>query len=383
MGTCGTVWRMDPTADIVIPADLRPVDGRFGSGPSKVDQAAVQRLAEAAPDLLGTSHRRPAVKALVGRIREGLAAYYALPDGYEVVLGNGGATLFWDAAGHALIRERSAHAVFGEFSQKFAKAVAAMPWLKDPAVVESDYGDHPVLESVDGVDLYALTHCETSTGVSMPISRPGPGLVAVDATSGAGGLRFDPADADAYYFSPQKAFASDGGLWIAVLSPAAIERIEQVAGSGRYIPTMLDLATALDNSRKDQTYNTPAVATLFLMAEQVDTLNARGGLDAVADDCAAKAGHIYAWAEASDYATPFVSDPAKRSNVVCTVDLDETVSADTVSAVLRANGILDTEAYRKLGRNQLRMAVFPAVTRPDVEALTACIDYTVARLRTS
>jgi phosphoserine aminotransferase len=373
---------MDPTADIVIPADLRPADGRFGSGPSKVDQAAVQRLAEVAPTLLGTSHRRPAVKGQVRRIREGLAGYFALPDGYEVVLGNGGATLFWDAAGHALIRERSAHAVFGEFSQKFAKAVAAMPWLKDPAVVESDYGDHPVLEPVDGVDLYALTHCETSTGVAMPISRPGPGLVAVDATSGAGGLRFDPADVDAYYFSPQKAFASDGGLWIAVLSPAAIERIEQVAGTGRYIPTMLDLATALDNSRKDQTYNTPPVATLFLMAEQVDTLNARGGLGAVADDCAAKAGHIYTWAEASDYATPFVSDPAKRSNVVCTVDLDETVSADTVSAVLRANGILDTEAYRKLGRNQLRMAVFPAVTRPDVEALTACIDYTVARLRT-
>jgi phosphoserine aminotransferase len=371
------------TPAITIPADLRPADGRFGSGPSKVDQAAVRRLAEVAPTLLGTSHRRPAVKGQVRRIREGLTAYFGLPDGYEVVLGNGGATLFWDAAGHGLVRQRSAHAVFGEFSQKFAKAVAGMPWLKDPVVAEAEYGDHPAMTAVDDVDFYALTHCETSTGVAMPIRRPGPGLVAVDATSGAGGLDFDPAETDAYYFSPQKAFASDGGLWIAALSPAAIERIEQVAATGRYIPAMLDLATALDNSRKDQTYNTPAVATLFLMAEQVEELNRRGGLSAVAAECAGKAGHIYRWAEASDYATPYVADPAKRSNVVCTVDLDDTVSADTVSAVLRANGILDTEAYRKLGRNQLRVAVFPAVTAHDVDALTACVDYVVARLRTT
>ena len=365
---------------ITIPADLLPADGRFGSGPSKVPVEAVQRLAATGTTLLGTSHRRPAVKDLVRRVRSGLAAYFSLPDGYEVVLGNGGATLFWDAAGHGLVAERSAHAVFGEFSAKFAAAVAAMPWLADPLVVEAAPGTHPTLERAD-VDVYALTHCETSTGVVMPVRRPASdGLVLVDATSAAGGIAFDPSEADAYYFSPQKAFASEGGLWLAVLSPAAVERIETIAGQGRYVPASLDLRIALDNSRQNQTYNTPSVSTLFLMAEQVDELNMRGGLAAVAKDCAEKAGVVYDWADAREWASPFVSDPAQRSTVVCTIDLDDRVPADEVSKVLRANGIVDTEAYRKLGRNQLRLAVFPAVERSDVERLVASIDHVVEAL---
>jgi phosphoserine aminotransferase len=365
---------------IEIPADLRPSDGRFGSGPSKVDQAAVERLAQVAPRLLGTSHRRPAVKDLVRRVREGLAAYFALPDGYEVVLGLGGATLFWDAAGHGLVAARSSHAVFGEFSGKFAQAVAAMPWLAEPVVTEAAYGEHPTLAADPSVDAYALTHCETSTGVAMTPTRPGDGLVLVDATSAAGGLRFDPRATDAYYFSPQKAFASDGGLWIALLSPAALTRLDEVAATGRYVPTMLDLRVAVDNSRKDQTYNTPAVATLYLMAEQIDALRARGGLEAVAAECDDKAAVLYGWAEARPWARPFVAEPAKRSSVVCTIDVDDAVPADALTSVLRANGILDVEAYRKLGRNQLRVATFPAVARADVEALTASVDYVVERL---
>jgi phosphoserine aminotransferase len=368
--------------DITIPAELRPRDGRFGSGPSKVRQAAVERLTAAAPTLLGTSHRRPAVKDQVRRIRSGLAELFSLPEGYEVALGNGGATLFWDAATFGLIRRRSAHAVFGEFSAKFAKAAGAAPFLDEPLLVRAEPGGYPQLAAAEDVDLYALTHSETSTGVAMPIVRPaGEGLVAVDATSAAGGMAFDPREVDAYYFSPQKAFASEGGLWLALLSPAAIERIEQIRASDRAVPAMLDLGIALDNSRADQTYNTPAIATLFLMAEQVDWLNEQGGLPWAAKDCAAKAEHIYAWATASDYATPFVADPAARSTVVCTIDLDASVSADEVSAVLRANGILDTEAYRKLGRNQLRFAVFPAIDRSDVERLTAAVDHVAGALR--
>ena len=368
--------------DITIPADLLPADGRFGSGPSKVRQEAVTRLAEAAPELLGTSHRRPAVKDQVGRIRDGLATFFSLPDDYEGVVGNGGATLFWDAAVFSLIERRSAHAVFGEFSSKFAKAAGAAPFLDQPTVVESEPGTYPTLVAVDGVDLYALTQSETSTGVAMPITRPASeGLVAVDATSAAGGIGFDPAEVDAYYFSPQKAFASEGGLFLALLSPAAVERIGRIKATDRHIPAMLDLSIALDNSRSNQTYNTPAVATLFLMAEQIDWMNAQGGLDWAAKECAAKADHIYCWAEASDYATPFVTDPAARSTVVCTVDLDESISADEVSAVLRRNGVLDTEAYRKLGRNQLRFAVFPAIDFKDVQQLTPCVDYVVGELR--
>jgi phosphoserine aminotransferase len=359
-----------------IPAELRPADGRFGSGPSKVRQEAVEQLAAAAPRLLGTSHRRAGVKDLVRRIREGLDVFFSLPDGYEVVLGIGGATLFWDAAVHGLIRHRSAHASFGEFSAKFAAAAKAAPFLDDPVVVTAEYGRHPLLEAVDGVDLYALTHCETSTGVAMPITRPAlEGIVAVDATSAAGGLAFDPADCDAYYFSPQKCFASDAGLWVALLSPAALERVEELADSGRYVPAMLDLRLALASSRKDQTYNTPAIATLYLMAEQVDWLNARGGLDWAAKDCAAKAAVVYEWAEAAAYASPFVSDPAMRSNVVCTVDLDSSLAAADVTGALRRAGVVDIEAYRKLGRNQVRIAVFPAIDHADVERLTAALDY--------
>ncbi len=367
--------------DITIPPDLLPADGRFGSGPSKVPQAAVDALRDAAPTLLGTSHRRPAVKALVRRVRQGLRAFFALPDGYEVVLGNGGATLFWDVAAHNLIRRRSAHAVLGEFSGKFAQVTAQAPHLDDPVVVASDPGTYPDLRAIAGVDAYALTHCETSTGVLMPLARPdADALVLVDATSAAGGVAFDPRAVDAYYFSPQKGFASDGGLWLALLSPAALERSDEVRSTGRPVPATLDLQIAIDNARADQTYNTPAVATLFLMAEQIDVLNARGGLETVARDCAATAGLLYGWAEQRSWAAPFVADPAQRSPVVCTIDLDEALPAEQVTALLRAHGILDTEAYRKLGRNQLRVATFPAVERADVAALTACIDYVVEHL---
>lgn len=372
---------MNPST-ISIPSDLLPADGRFGCGPSKVPQEHVRRLAEVAPEVMGTSHRQAGVKGLVRRVREGLGVFFSLPEGYEVALGTGGATLFWDAAAFQLITARSAHATFGEFSSKFADVVAGAPHLDEPVRVAAEFGDRPVLEAVEGADAYALTHCETSTGVMMPVRRPagaGDALVLVDATSAAGGLEFDPAEADAYYFSPQKAFASDGGLWLALLSPAAIERIERLAGQ-RATPAILDLATALSNSRKDQTLNTPAVATLQLMADQIDTLNEQGGLTAVAGACQAKAGAIYDWAEARDWASPFVADPDARSHVVCTVDLDESVSAGDVSATLRAHGVLDTEAYRKLGRNQLRIATFPAVDKADVDALLACVDYVAERL---
>jgi phosphoserine aminotransferase len=366
--------------DITLPAELVPEDGRFGSGPSKVPQEAIRRLAEAAPALLGTSHRRPAVKGQVARLRAALREYFALPDGYEVVLGNGGATLFWDIATHCLVRSRSAHAVFGEFSTKFAQAAASCPFLDAPLLVEAQPGDHPALPEAGDVDAYALTHCETSTGVAMPVDRPGPGLVLVDATSAAGGILFDPAACDAYYFSPQKGFASEGGLWVALLSPQAVERATELGSGGRHIPAMLDLEIAIDNSRQDQTYNTPAIATVFLMAEQAERMNEAGGLAAVAERCASKAAQVYGWAEACDYASPFVVDPAKRSPVVCTVDLTEEIRSADVCAALRTNGIVDVEPYRKLGRNQLRIAVFPAVDPADVERLTAAVDYIAERL---
>ncbi|MCU1378692.1 MAG: phosphoserine aminotransferase [Acidimicrobiales bacterium] len=370
--------------DIRIPADLLPNDGRFGCGPSKVRPESVQALADVAGTWMGTSHRQQPVKDVVASVRRGLADLFSLPDGYEVVLGNGGTTVFWDAATFGLIEQRSQHLVFGEFSSKFADAAAAAPHLQDPQRIETEPGTHPVAQAAEGVDLYALTHNETSTGVAMPIERPANtdgALLAVDATSGAGALRWRATDADVYYFAPQKVFAGDGGLWIAVCSPAAVERIERIAASGRWVPASLDLLTALENSRKDQTYNTPALATIFLLDQQLQWFNGNGGLEWAAGRSDTSAATLYGWAEASDYATPFVADPAKRSPVVGTVDLDASIDAPTVSNVLRANGVVDTDSYRKLGRNQLRIGMFPAIDPDDVAALTRSIDYVVGELR--
>lgn len=374
---------MTPTVpSIQIPAELLPGDGRFGSGPSKVRDEAVEKLRAAAPTYLGTSHRREAVKSVVRSVRNDLAELFTLPDGYEVLLGNGGTTTFWDAASFSLIERRSEHLTFGEFSAKFARLVAHAPHLDEPLVVEADYGDHPTVTVDDSVDVYALTHNETSTGVTMPVERPGgaDGLVAVDATSAAGGITVDPEAFDAYYFAPQKCFASDGGLWLALCSPAAIERIDRLAGSERWIPPTLDLGIALENSRKDQTYNTPALATLFLLAEQVAWMLEHGGLSWAAERSSTSSGHLYAWADAHEHATPFVADPTMRSPVTVTIDFDDAVDAAALAAVLREHGILDTEPYRKLGRNQLRVATFPAVEPSDVETLTAAIDWVLERL---
>jgi phosphoserine aminotransferase len=370
--------------DIVLPEDLKPADGRFGSGPSRVRPEQVAALATSGTNYLGTSHRQAPVRSLVRRVREGLAELFRLPDGYQVVLGNGGTTAFWDIAAFGLVSERSSHLSFGEFSSKFAKVTAGAPWLADPAVVESEPGTHPQPRAEAGVDAYALTHNETSTGVAMPIHRvPGadPGaLVLVDATSGAGGLPVDVSESDVYYFAPQKCFGSDGGLWIALMSPAALERAAAIAGSGRYIPEFFSLPIAIDNSGKLQTYNTPAVSTLFLLAEQVEWMLGHGGLGWTTARTADSSSRLYTWADKSPYATPFVADPAQRSQVVGTIDFADQVDAAMVAATLRANGIVDTEPYRKLGRNQLRIAMFPAVDPADVEALTACVDYVVERL---
>jgi phosphoserine aminotransferase len=374
----------DPN-QIKIPAELLPADGRFGCGPSKIRPEAVAALAAQGSELLGTSHRQAPVKNLVRRVREGVTELFSLPEGYQVVLGNGGSTAFWDIAAFGLIREKSQHLQFGEFSGKFAAAAKAAPWLAEPQVVKSEPGTHPLPTAAPDVDVYALTHNETSTGVAMPILRPAganaDALVLVDATSGAGGLPVDVREADVYYFGPQKCLASDGGLWVGVFSPAALERAAEIAGSGRYIPTFFDLPTAIDNSSKDQTYNTPSVATLFLMADQLEWINGNGGLDWAVARTADSSGRLYGWAEKSDYATPFVADPAQRSQVVGTVDLADGIDAVEVSKVLRANGIVDTDSYRKLGRNQLRIATFPAIEPTDVEALTGCIDYVVERLK--
>jgi phosphoserine aminotransferase len=374
--------------DVTIPAELLPSDGRFGSGPSKVRTAQVDALAAVAHDYLGTSHRQKTVKSQVGRVRAGLRTLFSLPDGYEVVLGNGGTTCFWDAAVFGLIREQSQHLSFGEFSSKFAACAKAAPHLKDPQIIESEAGTHPLPRADDTVDVYALTHNETSTGVCMTIARPdaashpseGGGLVAVDGTSAAGGLRVDPTQFDVYYLAPQKCFASDGGLWIALMSPAALERVEQVAASGRYIPTFLDLKTAVDNSVQDQTYNTPALATIFLLAEQLDWMNDNGGLEWTASRCDRSAEILYTWAEQSGFARPFVEREADRSHVVGTIDFVDAVDASAVAAVLRANGIVDTEPYRKLGRNQLRIAMFPAIDPEDVASLCGCITHVVGAL---
>ncbi len=376
------------TPEIKIPTDLLPADGRFGCGPSKIRPEALEALvASAEPGAggpyLGTSHRQARVQFEVGALRNGLAELFALPDGYEVLLGNGGTTSFWDAATFGLIDQRSQHLRFGEFSSKFAEAAAAAPHLREPANLFAEPGTHPLPVADAEVDAYCLTHNETSTGVAMPLERPhgADGLVLVDATSAAGGLRFDPNEIDVYYFAPQKCLASDGGLWLAAVSPAAIERIERIAASDRWVPASLDLGIALENSRKDQTYNTPALATIFLANQQVDWINQQGGLHWAASRCDRSAEAIYGWAETSTYATPFVQDPAQRSHVVATIDLDEAVvDANAVSTVLRANGILDTESYRKLGRNQLRVALFPAIDPDDVTALTRCIDHVVNSL---
>ena len=376
------------TPEIKIPADLLPADGRFGCGPSKIRPEAVEALvASAEPGLggpyLGTSHRQARVQFEVGALRNGLAELFALPDGYEVILGNGGTTSFWDAATFGLIEKRSQHLRFGEFSSKFAEAAAAAPHLQEPSNLFADPGTHPLPVADPAVDAYCLTHNETSTGVAMPLVRPegAEGLVLVDATSAAGGLRFDPTEVDVYYFAPQKCLASDGGLWLAAVSPAAVERIERIATSDRWVPASLDLGIALDNSRKDQTYNTPALATIFLANQQVDWINQQGGLQWAASRCDQSAATIYDWADASPYATPFVDNRSERSHVVATIDLDTSVvDANVVSQVLRANGILDTESYRKLGRNQLRIALFPSIDPDDVAALTRCIDHVVAEL---
>lgn len=362
----------------LIPDHLKPADGRFGCGPSKVRPEALAGLAERSA-VMGTSHRQAPVRELVGRVRGGLAELFGLPEGYEVALGNGGATAFWDAAATCLVRERSLHLAYGEFSSKFAKVMAGAPFLADPIVLEADPGDAPDPRGDPAADLLAWAHNETSTGVMVDVRRPagaGDALVAIDATSGAGGLPLDPSQADVYYFASQKGFGADGGLWLALLSPAAIERITELDGAvGRWQPASLSLATALSNSRKDQTYNTPAIATLLLLADQIDWMLGQGGLDGGVERTRASSGHLYGWAERSSRAAPFVADPAKRSLVVGTIDFGEEVDAATLAAALRANGIVDTEPYRKLGRNQLRIGMFPAVEPADVEALTACIDW--------
>jgi len=373
------------TPDIAIPDDLLPHDGRFGCGPSRIRPEAIEMLAGSAGHYMGTSHRQAAVRFKVSELRNGLAELFSLPDGYEVLLGNGGTTAFWDAATFGLIEDRSQHLHFGEFSSKFGKAAAAAPHLGEPQIITAEPGDHPLPIAAAGIDAYCLTHNETSTGVAMPLQRPEgadpDALVLVDATSAAGGLRFDPNQVDVYYFAPQKCLASDGGLWLAACSPRAIERIERIAASDRWVPAFFDLGIALENSRKDQTYNTPALATLFLATEQVRWYNENGGLEFSAGRSDRSAATIYDWADAHEHATPFVADPAKRSHVVATIDFDDSIDAAVVAAVLRDNGLIDVEPYRKLGRNQLRVALFPAVDPADVAALTACVDHVVSRLR--
>jgi phosphoserine aminotransferase len=374
---------MTTSTELEIPQELRPADGRFGCGPSKVRADQLARLAGESAALMGTSHRQKPVKALVARVRAGIAELLGAPDGYEVALGNGGTTCFWDAAAFGLVRERALHLVYGEFSRKFSDVTDRAPFLGEPLLLRADPGDAPAPAALPGADVIAWAHNETSTGVMVGVRRPDAGedaLVLVDATSGAGGLPLDATQADAYYFAPQKSFGSDGGLWLALLSPAAIERIEEIAVTDRWIPDFLSLAQALDNSRKDQTLNTPAIATLVLLADQLDWMLGQGGLDWCVGRTTASSEHLYGWAEASSYATPFVADPAKRSLVVGTIDMADEIDAARVAATLRANGIVDVEPYRKLGRNQLRVAMFPAIEPDDVQALTACVDWVVERV---
>jgi phosphoserine aminotransferase len=371
------------STEIIIPANLKPLDGRFGCGPSKIRPEALAALASSDTSILGTSHRQKPVKNVVKAVREGLHSLFNLPDGYEVILGNGGSTAFWDIAVLNLIENRSQHLVFGEFSSKFATASKEAPFLGEPSVIKAEPGSHPTCVAEAGIDLYALTHNETSTGVSMPITRPsniGDALVAVDATSAAGGLMVDAKEFDTYYFAPQKSFASDGGLWIAIMSPAAITRVEKIKASGRWIPAFFDLSIAIENSRLDQTYNTPAVATFMLLADQIEWMNKNGGLSFAAGRSEKSSNILYSWAEKTSYTTPFVTDSAMRSKVVGTINFDDAIDATKITAALRANGIVDTEPYRKLGKNQLRIGMFPAVEPSDVDALTKCIDFVVAAL---
>ncbi len=369
---------------IRIPDEIKPADGRFGCGPSKVRPEAVEALNAVSTSFLGTSHRQKTVKDQVARLRRGIAEFYSLPEGYEVILSNGGTTAFWDAATFGLVRSKAQFASFGEFGAKFVKAVKDAPFLADPSVIKADPGSAPSLVAEAGVDVYGTPHNETSTGVSVPIKRVAGAdegsLLLVDATSAAGGLDVDVAETDVYYFAPQKAFASDGGLWIALFSPAALDRVAEIKASGRYIPAFLDLQTAVEQSRLEQTYNTPALSTIFLAAEMTDWMNAQGGLAWAAKRTAESAQAIYGWAERSPVASPYVTDPALRSNMVATIDFAEGVDAAAIAKTLRANGIVDTEPYRKLGRNQLRVALYPAVDPTDVEKLTASIDYVLERL---
>ncbi len=374
---------LDPTS-IVLPPELRPSDGRFGAGPSKVRIDAVDALAQRAGDYLGTSHRQATVKSVVGRVRSGIAELFGLPDGYEVLIGNGGTTSFWDAASFGLIDARSQHLVCGEFSSKFATVTRTAPHLGDPEVIESAPGTHPSPHANAEVDAYCWPQNETSTGVMLPVVRPegatADQLVLVDATSGAGGLRFEPSETDVYYFAPQKSFGSDGGLWLATVSPAAVARIERIAASNRWVPASLDLGIALGQSRLDQTYNTPALATVFLLAHQIDWMLDHGGLEWAASRCDASAEILYGWAESSAVATPYVQKPDERSHVVGTIDFDDAIDATAIAKALRANGIVDTEPYRKLGRNQLRIAMLPAVEPEDVAILTRAIDFIISRI---
>ncbi|MDI3331363.1 MAG: phosphoserine transaminase [Micrococcus sp.] len=372
------------TPEVTIPQQLLPRDGRFGAGPSKVRPDQVQALVEAGPRLLGTSHRQAPVKDLVGSVRRGLAQLFSAPEGYEVILGVGGSTAFWDAASFGLVRSRAQHLSFGEFGSKFAKATDKAPFLEASSILTAEPGTRPEPRAEAGVDVYAWPQNETSTGVAAPVQRVAgaddDALVLIDATSAAGGLPVDVSQADAYYFAPQKNFASDGGLWLALFSPAALERVEQVKASGRWIPDFLDLKTAVDNSLKDQTYNTPALATLVMLDNQVRWMNDNGGLDFATARTSDSSNRVYTWASGSSFATPFVTRPEDRSAVITTVDFSDDVDAATVAKVLRANGVVDVEPYRKLGRNQLRIATFAAIEPDDVTALLACIDHVVEQL---
>jgi phosphoserine aminotransferase len=372
------------TDAIRIPDDLKPVDGRFGSGPSKVRPEGVEALSAVSRTFMGTSHRQRTVKDQVARLRRGVAEFFSLPDAYEVVISNGGTSAFWETAAFGLIRDKAQMAEFGEFGNKFVKAVSDAPFLVAPTVRKAPGGSAAFLTAEPGVDAYASVHNETSTGVAVPVRRvegaDPDALLLIDATSGAGSLDVDVRQADVYYFAPQKAFGSDGGLWIALMSPAALERAAAIKATGRYIPQFLDLVTAIEQSRLEQTYNTPALATVFLAAEQTDWMNAQGGLAWATKRSAESAAAIYGWADRADFATPFVADPALRSNAVATIDFADGVDAAAIAKVLRANGIVDTEPYRKLGRNQLRVALYPTVEPSDVEALTRCIDHVVERL---